>query len=75
MVEEADALVQSSQASAREAKFREAYRLIMNDAPWIPIFHEKRYTMRSARMSGQVALFVDPIHIPVHYDEVKRTGQ
>ena len=75
MVEEADSLVQSSQASAREAKFREAYRLIMNDAPWIPIFHEKRYTMRSARMSGQVALFVDPIHIPVHYDEVKRTGQ
>jgi ABC-type transport system substrate-binding protein len=75
MVEEADALVQSSQASAREAKFREAYRMIMNDAPWIPIFHEKRYTMRSARMSGQVALFVDPIHIPVHYDEVKRTSQ
>ncbi|MBI2202142.1 MAG: ABC transporter substrate-binding protein, partial [Armatimonadetes bacterium] len=30
-----------------------------------------RYTMHSARIGGPAALFVDPIHIPVHYDEVQ----
>ncbi|MBI2123099.1 MAG: ABC transporter substrate-binding protein [Armatimonadetes bacterium] len=71
MAEEADALVQPGQAAAREAKFRQIYRLVMNDAPWIPVFNEKRYTMHSARIGGPAALFVDPIHIPVHYDEVQ----
>lgn len=71
LVETADALVQPTQAAVREAKYREISRLIMQDAPWIPIFNEKRYTMHSARMGGAPGLFVDPIHIPVHYDEVR----
>ncbi len=70
-VEAADALVQANQAATRETRFRELYRTVMNDAPWIPVFHEKRYTMHSARMGGAQGLFVDPIHIPVHYDEVQ----
>lgn len=71
LVEAADALVQPNQAGVREAKYREISRMIMQDAPWIPIFNEKRYTMHSARMGGAPGLFVDPIHIPVHYDEVR----
>src|SRR5947208_1730299 len=71
MVEEADALVQASQAAAREAKYREIYRAVMQDAPWIPIFHEKRYTMHTVRIGGSPLLFNDPIHIPVHYTEVR----
>jgi peptide/nickel transport system substrate-binding protein len=47
----------------------------MDDAPWIPIFHEKRYTMHSARVGGVAGIFVDPIHIPVHYDEVQVLGK
>ncbi|MDQ7820436.1 MAG: ABC transporter substrate-binding protein [Armatimonadota bacterium] len=70
-VEQADAMVQPAQAAAREQRFRQIYRTIMGDAPWIPIFHEKRYTMHSARMGGPEVLWVDPIHIPVHYDEVR----
>ncbi|HEY6103470.1 MAG TPA: ABC transporter substrate-binding protein [bacterium] len=75
MVEEADAMVRADQAGARAAKFREIYRKVMSDAPWIPIFHEKRYTMHSARLGGLPGLFVDPIHIPVHYDEVRVLGR
>ncbi len=71
LVEGADALVQPNQAGVREAKYREISRLIMQDAPWIPVFRETRYTMHSARMGGAPGLFVDPIHIPVHYDEVQ----
>src|SRR5439155_1126096 len=52
MVEEADALVQASQAAAREAKYRDIYRAVMQDAPWIPIFLEKRYTMHTVRIGG-----------------------
>jgi len=71
LVEAADAMVQPNQAAAREARYREISRMIMADAPWIPVFRETRYTMHSARMGGAPGLFVDPIHIPVHYDEVQ----
>jgi hypothetical protein len=27
--------------------------------------------MHSARVGGAKGIFVDPIHIPVHYDEVR----
>jgi oligopeptide transport system substrate-binding protein len=75
LVEEADAMVQPGQAAARAAKFRQIYRLIMEDAPWIPIFNERRYTMHSARLGGVKGIFTDPIHIPVHYDEVRIVGR
>ena len=43
---------------------------IMDDAPWAPVFNEQRFTMKSDRLGGPDAIFVDPVHIPVHYDEV-----
>lgn len=63
-------MVRPEQARARAEAYQAVYRLVMADAPWIPIFNERRYTMRSSRLSGPSAIFVDPIHIPVHYDEV-----
>ena len=42
----------------------------MADAPWAPVFNEQRFTMKSDRLGGPDAIFVDPVHIPVHYDEV-----
>jgi hypothetical protein len=68
-------MVQPAQAAARAAKFRQIYRLIMDDAPWIPIFNERRYTMHSAKLGGVKGIFTDPIHIPVHYDEVRLLGR
>ena len=49
---------------------RRSSRKIMEDAPWAPVFNEQRFTIRSKRMGGDDALYVDPVHIPVHYDAV-----
>ena len=67
---QADAMADPAQAEARLALWREIYAEIMADAPWAPVFHEQRFTMRGDRLGGPDAIFVDPVHIPVHYDEV-----
>lgn len=48
----------------------EVYQQVMAKAPWVPVFNEQRYTMKSARMGGEDALYVDPVSIPVNYDYV-----
>lgn len=55
---------------ARLALWSDIYTKIMDDAPWAPVFHEQRYTMKSARMGGADALYVDPVSIPINYDYV-----
>jgi ABC-type transport system substrate-binding protein len=65
---EADAMTDPAMAAEREAKWRDIFVAIMEDAPWAPVFNEQRFTMRSKRMTGDDALYVDPVHIPVHYD-------
>ena len=55
---------------ARLAMWSDIYVKIMEDAPWAPVFHEQRYTMKSPRMGGVDALYVDPVSIPVNYDYV-----
>ncbi|WP_457659402.1 ABC transporter substrate-binding protein [Sinorhizobium medicae] len=67
---EADAIVDPAKAAEREAMWRDIYVKIMEDAPWAPIFNEERFTIRSERIGGDDKLFVDPVHIPVHYDQV-----
>jgi hypothetical protein len=42
----------------------------MEDAPWAPVFNEQRYTLRASHLDGPEGIFVDPVHIPVHYDYV-----
>lgn len=67
---EADSIVDPAKAEEREAMWRDIYLKIMEDAPWAPVFNEERFSMRSSRIGGADALFVDPVHIPVHYDQV-----
>lgn len=67
---EADSIVDPAKAGEREAMWRDIYLKIMEDAPWAPVFNEERFSVRSARIGGADALFVDPVHIPVHYDQV-----
>jgi len=67
---EADAMVGEDKAAARLEAWRSIFIDIMQDAPWAPVFNEQRFTMHSARLGGDDALFVDPVHIPVHYDYV-----
>jgi ABC-type transport system substrate-binding protein len=66
----ADSLTQPDQQEQRIALWRKIFIEAMADAPWAPIFNEKRYTVHSARMGGADALYVDPVHVPVNYDAI-----
>jgi ABC-type transport system substrate-binding protein len=65
---EADAITDPARAEERAKLWGEIYAKLMEDAPWAPVFNEQRFTMRSKRMAGDDSLYVDPVHIPVHYD-------
>ena len=67
---EADSIVDPAKVEERLQMWSEIYMVVMEDAPWAPIFNEQRFTMKSSRMGGDDALFVDPVSIPVNYDYV-----
>ena len=54
----------------RLAMWSDIYTKIMDDAPWVPVFNEQRYIMKSGRLGGADDLFVDPVSIPINYDYV-----
>ena len=66
----ADSMADPSQAEARIAEWKKIFTEIQDEAPWVPVFNEQRFTIRSARLDGPDGIFVDPVHIPVHYDYV-----
>lgn len=66
----ADAMVEDTQKDARIAEWTAVFDDVMKDAPWAPIFNEKRFTYHSERLGGDDSLFTDPIHIPVNYDYI-----
>ena len=70
MAAEADSIVDPAKVDERLAKWSEIYMKVMEDAPWAPVFNEQRFTLKSARMGGDDALYVDPVSIPVNYDYV-----
>jgi hypothetical protein len=57
-------------AEDRLKMWSDVYMGVMEQAPWVPVFNEERYTMKSERMGGEDALYVDPVSIPVNYDYV-----
>ncbi len=66
----ADSITDPAKVDERMAMWSDIYMKVMADAPWVPVFNEQRYTMKSARMGGADALYVDPVSIPVNYDYV-----
>ena len=68
--EKADAMVKPDQAEARIAAWQGIFDDVLKEAPWAPVFNEKRFTYHSARLGGDPTLFTDPIHIPVNYDYI-----
>ena len=66
----ADAMVKDDQKDARISEWKAVFDAVLKDAPWAPVFNEKRFTYHSERMGGDPALFTDPIHIPVNYDYI-----
>ncbi|GGE96987.1 ABC transporter substrate-binding protein [Stappia taiwanensis] len=67
---EADSITDPARKEEREKLWGKIFTSIMDDAPWVPVFNELRFTMRSDRLGGPDAIFVDPVHIPVNYDYV-----
>lgn len=68
--DEANAMVDPDQQEERAELWGEIFTTAMDDAPWVPIFNEQRFTVHSARMGGDDALYVDPVHVPVNYDYI-----
>jgi oligopeptide transport system substrate-binding protein len=66
----ADSMVKADQMAARSDAWKSIFDDAMKDAPWAPIFNEKRFTYHSARLGGDPSQYTDPIHIPVNYDYI-----
>ena len=70
MAVKADSMTDPAMVDERLKMWSDVYMAVMEDAPWVPVFNEQRYTMKSERMSGDDKLYVDPVSIPVNYDYV-----
>jgi ABC-type transport system substrate-binding protein len=66
----ADSITDPATKAEREEAWRSIFLDIMKDAPWAPVFNEQRFTIRSERLGGPDAIFVDPVHIPINYEQV-----
>ncbi|SFQ69417.1 peptide/nickel transport system substrate-binding protein [Roseivivax halotolerans] len=67
---EADAMTGAENEDARIEAWKSIYLDVMEDAPWVPVFNEQRFTLTSDSIAGDDSLFVDPVHIPVNYDYI-----
>ena len=67
----ADTMAREEQAAERNEEWRQIFLAIMEDAPWIPVFHELQVSMHSTRVTGPEGIFTDPMHIPVHYEYIR----
>ena len=70
----ADSMTDPAQKDERLELWRSIFIDIMGDAPWAPIFNEQRFTMHSKKVGGKDAFFVDPVHIPINYENVYDTS-
>ena len=66
----ADSMTDPKMAAERNKLWSSIFTRAMDEAPWVPIFNEKRITMKSDRLGGDKSLYVDPVHIPVNYDNI-----
>ncbi|MES2434870.1 MAG: ABC transporter substrate-binding protein [Pseudomonadota bacterium] len=57
----ADSMSDPAKTADRLKAWSDIYMKVMEDAPWAPVYNDQRFTMKSDRMGGADALFVDPI--------------
>jgi ABC-type transport system substrate-binding protein len=58
----ADQMAAPAQRQTRILEYRELFARLMQQAPWVPLLHSVRYTLHSARLTGQAHDFIDPVH-------------
>ena len=64
-----DADQHGSKKDERAATWKGIFTDIMADAPWIPIFNERRVVAKSKRMGGPANIYVDPARV-INYDAI-----
>ncbi len=70
----ADSITDPDKQKERIELWRSIYIDIMADAPWAPVFNEQRFTMHTKKVGGKDVYFVDPVHIPINYENVHDTS-
>lgn len=65
----ADSMSDPAKAAERTAAWSKIFTDIMADAPWVPIFNERRVVAKSKRMGGSDAVYVDPTRV-INYDAI-----
>ena len=67
---EANALADPAREAERIARWKEVYRMVMDDAPWVPVYNDKRVILRSKRLAGPEGAFVAPVLPLIDYPQV-----
>lgn len=65
----ADSMSDPAMAAERQDAWRRIFVDAMADAPWIPVFNERRIVARSKRMGGDPDIYVDPTRV-INYDAI-----
>ncbi len=65
----ADSMSDPAKAAERQDAWRQIFVDVMADAPWIPVFNERRIVARSKRMGGDPDIYVDPTRV-INYDAI-----
>ncbi len=58
----ADQMTSLADREKRLGEYKKVFKKLMDQAVWIPMFNEVRYTMHSERLVGAATDLIDPIH-------------
>ncbi len=65
----ADSMSDPAQKDARAKAWGGIFTDIMEEAPWVPVFHERRVVAKSKRMGGPGEIYIDPTRV-INYDAI-----
>ena len=65
----ADSMSDPSKSAERVEAWKKIFIDVMADAPWIPVFNERRVVAKSKRMGGAPNIYVDPTRV-INYDAI-----
>ncbi|MBB3772550.1 peptide/nickel transport system substrate-binding protein/oligopeptide transport system substrate-binding protein [Angulomicrobium tetraedrale] len=65
----ADSMSDPAKSAERIEAWKKVFVDVMADAPWIPVFNERRVVAKSKRMGGEPNIYVDPTRV-INYDAI-----
>jgi len=65
----ADSMSDPAKKDERAKAWGGIFTDIMADAPWIPVFNERRVVAKSKRMGGSDAIYIDVTRV-INYDAI-----